>query len=287
MTRTITHCPACDTGFRITEAQLLEAEGSVRCGACGHVFQAEDYLAAPLLDKTEMLAIRDAYFADFESWVTGSDATTATAGHRVYESEDVLSEFPVGRLYEVEGAPMNLKGISLPHEDPALLVRDHRRMVSAWSLKWLPPALLMLFIGYGQYVFFNMSVYAQRPEYRRYYLEFCRYAACDVPEYDDTEALKTRELSIRSHPSRPDALMVEALLLNDADFRQAFPGLRLRFFGMDGRLVAGRTFKVHEYLGGELRGLRFIPARTEVRISLELFDPGEEAGGYEMTTVHL
>ncbi len=285
MTRTITHCPACDTGFRITEAQLLEAEGSVCCGACGHVFQAEDYLAAPLLDKTEMLAIREAYLADFESWVTGSDA--AAAGHRVDESEDVLPVSPVGRRYEAEGTPVNLEGISLPHEDPALLVRDHRRMVSARSLKWLPPVLLMLFIGYGQYVFFNMPVYAQRPEYRRYYLEFCRYAACDVPEYDDIEALKTRELSIRSHPGQPDALMVDALLLNDTDFRQVFPGLRLRFFGMGGRLVAGRTFKVHEYLGGELRGLRFIPARTEVRISLELFDPGEEASGYEMTTVHL
>jgi hypothetical protein len=68
---------------------------------------------------------------------------------------------------------------------------------------------------------------------------------------------------------------------------KVFPGLRLQFFDVRGTIVAERVFQVKEYLGGELRGLRFIPAKTEVRISIELVDPGKSAVGYEMSVVSM
>ena len=72
------------------------------------------------------------------------------------------------------------------------------------------------------------------------------------------------------------------LLRNSSEFRQLFPGLRLRFYDIRGQVVASRVFPVKEYLGGELRGLRHIPGETEVRLSLEIIDPGTQAVGYEM-----
>ena len=87
---------------------------------------------------------------------------------------------------------------------------------------------------------------------------------------------------MRSHPDEQHALVVDVLLRNNAPFRQEFPGLIMKFFNLHGDVVASREFKVNEYLGGELRGLRFIPAQTEVRISLELVDPGRDALGYEL-----
>jgi hypothetical protein len=106
-----------------------------------------------------------------------------------------------------------------------------------------------------------------------------------VPEYSSTEELTTRELVIRSHPEHAGALVADVLLLNAADFRQVFPGLHLRFLSVAGEVVASSVFRGDEYLGGELRGLRFIPARTEVRLSLEIIDPGRDALGYEMSVV--
>ena len=61
--------------------------------------------------------------------------------------------------------------------------------------------------------------------------------------------------------------------------------MRLRFYDIRGQVVASRVFRVKEYLGGELRGLRFIPAETEVRISLDIVDPGIDAVGYELDVV--
>lgn len=43
----ITRCPACETSFRITEAQLNTAKGAVRCGSCLQIFKAMDNLLPP------------------------------------------------------------------------------------------------------------------------------------------------------------------------------------------------------------------------------------------------
>lgn len=36
----ITHCPQCETAFKVSPAQLELAKGWVRCGRCSHVFEA-------------------------------------------------------------------------------------------------------------------------------------------------------------------------------------------------------------------------------------------------------
>ena len=77
-------------------------------------------------------------------------------------------------------------------------------------------------------------------------------------------------------------LFVDALLRNAAPFRQRFPALELRSSNMQQELVANRLFHPHEYLSGELRGIKYIPARTEVRLSLAIVDPGAEAMGYNL-----
>ncbi|MDC0069647.1 hypothetical protein OAL10_12820 [Gammaproteobacteria bacterium] len=61
MTEAITQCPVCQMTFKVTEAQIFIADGSVRCGACLHAFKAEQYFVSPLLDKTEQLATAAEY----------------------------------------------------------------------------------------------------------------------------------------------------------------------------------------------------------------------------------
>ena len=40
-----THCPECNTAFRVTAQVLQQAGGRVRCGGCGSAFSAIDYLS--------------------------------------------------------------------------------------------------------------------------------------------------------------------------------------------------------------------------------------------------
>jgi hypothetical protein len=177
--------------------------------------------------------------------------------------------------------PLDLSGLEL-QPDVAELVQDRRRLLSLRGLRWLPGILMMAAIGFAQYAFFNMGHYAQDLRYRAYFETACTYLFCEVPDFASSDDLETRELIIRTHPEADGALIVDLLLRNAAEFRQVFPRLRLQFFNLSGQVIGSRIFAVDEYLGGELRGLKYIPARTEVRISLELVDPGDEATGYEM-----
>jgi predicted Zn finger-like uncharacterized protein len=47
-----THCPRCATAFLVTQAQLGEAQGWVRCGMCQEVFIAQAHTAAPPQTQT-------------------------------------------------------------------------------------------------------------------------------------------------------------------------------------------------------------------------------------------
>jgi len=56
-----TQCPECVIGFRVTAKVLQQAHGDVRCGNCGHAFNALDYLSeempeppAPKVDANAM-----------------------------------------------------------------------------------------------------------------------------------------------------------------------------------------------------------------------------------------
>lgn len=43
----ITHCPQCETAFKVSPQQLELAKGWVRCGRCSHVFEAALYFETP------------------------------------------------------------------------------------------------------------------------------------------------------------------------------------------------------------------------------------------------
>lgn len=51
--RTITHCPACQTQFFVTEEQLNKHDGKVRCGQCLHVFDAKAQFVAITTNTVE------------------------------------------------------------------------------------------------------------------------------------------------------------------------------------------------------------------------------------------
>ncbi len=46
-----TQCPECSTAFRVTAMVLKQAAGKVRCGGCGHAFNALEYLSETMPDQ--------------------------------------------------------------------------------------------------------------------------------------------------------------------------------------------------------------------------------------------
>ena len=166
--------------------------------------------------------------------------------------------------------------------DPEQLLAGRRRFFPQSSLKWLPGILLLPLLLFAQLAWVNKDPWLRDARYHRVCLAVCQYLGCQVPAWHDPAALSARDLVVRSHPEESDALVVDLLLQNNAGLRQTFPGLHLEFLDIWGEVVASRVFHPREYLGGEMHGMKAIPAMTEVRVSLEILDPGEVASGYRV-----
>lgn len=175
-----------------------------------------------------------------------------------------------------------------PSDEPFMVDSDPEDLVVAGGagrglrLRWWFAASLMLLLGGAQYLWFERDRLALDPRYRDDWLAVCRYLPCDLPPYREPEALSINGLIVRTHSEAEDALRVDALLANEARYRQAFPLLRLRFSDLDDVLVASRVFSPDEYLAGEMSGIRMIPGNTEVRVTFEIVDPGREAVSYRL-----
>ena len=148
--------------------------------------------------------------------------------------------------------------------------------------KWGLLSLLALLVLAGQYAVFHFQELARTPQWRPYYAHVCQVLGCSLPLRSDPGALRGANLVVRSHPEYRNALMVDALLFNEADWPQPFPVLELTFQDLEGRTVAARRFRPSEYLRGELAGSDTMPVATPVHIALEIVDPGPRALNYNL-----
>lgn len=146
-------------------------------------------------------------------------------------------------------------------------------------LVWLGIVAGLILLA-GQVLWYQFDDWVEDPLWRAVYAPLCAVLGCQLPQQRDTSLLKTRNLAVRSDPQQPGVLLVNTVLVNEAEFAQPFPTLELRFTTLRGLLVAGRRFEPEEYLAGDAEGLELIPPRTPVQIELSIDDPGPDAVNY-------
>ncbi len=133
----------------------------------------------------------------------------------------------------------------------------------------------------GQVAYLKRDVLAQVPSLRPAVAQLCALTGCELPPLRDLSAIQIESRDVRSHPERPNALVVNATFVNTADFVQPFPVMRLRFTDIQGRVVAERQFQPREYLGPDIDIERGMPPGVPIHITLEIADPGQEAVNFE------
>lgn len=309
----ITRCPYCETSFRVTEAHLQAANGAVRCGACLLVFPAREHMVDPNSGDQDTVVDENlpaSMQADFEPGVDSVEPgdlshSDDADGYREPDKDDeaeaweitgndeAVAEFEKWSSVEEdendgeERDPYDLdpgftEAIDV-QSDPDDIIGPSEEPRKRGTVWWFSGALVLLLMLGVQFAWLQRTTLAQDVRYRPWYVTFCTYLGCKVPDYDEISALGTTSVTVRRHESVDEALVFDALLRNDARFKQRFPPLDLKFTDVKNETVAARRLRPQEYLGGEMAGLKYIPARTEVRISLEVVDPGRNALGYSLT----
>jgi len=140
-------------------------------------------------------------------------------------------------------------------------------------------AVLLLAV---QLAWLQFDRYGRIEPYRSYYQSACSLIGCQLPTVRDSSKIHTSNLVVRRQTGPDEALIVDAIILNSANFKQPYPALLLSFSDIGGNPVASRLFTPKEYLRGELTGHTIMPSNQPVHLSLALMDPGPEAVNYNL-----
>lgn len=150
-----------------------------------------------------------------------------------------------------------------------------------WWVGVLAALFVILFVL--QVAYLQLPEWSREPSLRPGYELACGWLGCELPEMRALDALRTRNLVVRSHPDTQGGLVVDASIVNVAPFAQRFPDLELRFTSATGEIVAGRRFSPDEYLPKDFEGERSMPPDTPIQLSLEIVDPGPDAVNYTLS----
>ena len=210
-----------------------------------------------------------------EQPVASADTTAIDTGDALEAGSEHLPAADDDRL-EPLLPPLGLEIL----EEELLSEAPARRRSPPWL--WTSLALLALLALPTQYLLYNFDALARDQHSRPVLENICLLVRCELPARVDISRIRSTNLLVRPHPEFPNALAIDVILYNRADFAQPFPVLEMQFADASGRQLASRRFRPEEYLSGELAGVSLMPSQTPIHVGLNMLDPGEQARSYRL-----
>lgn len=205
------------------------------------------------------------------------DAPNEKASAAPVPKEDDLLSF-LNNNASISNAPT--RSIQLPLE-----IKTQPMISINWGY-WLTWSFMCVFattLLLVQYIYFNFNELSLNDKTRPQMSQLCASLGCKVPEPPDTLLIDIQKLVIRKNPDIPNALQVNAIVFNKADFAQPLPALKLSFLDKRREITASRVFQPSEYLQSDnARLLRRIPPETPIHIQFDIVSPKVGMNSYKM-----
>jgi predicted Zn finger-like uncharacterized protein len=249
----VTSCPACATAFHVQLEQLAVQHGDVRCSKCGQTFNALSTLAdyqqnSPT--KEEVAAEK----ADIYAYtIVDKPAVASPAIFADSASRDKLSQ-------------------------PAKTARKPARF-------WLTLLLIFLLIttAAGQIIYYQRTQIAARwPAAKPWLLQACAKLQCKIELPRQAELLAIDDSDLQEDAEYRDLLHLSSIIINHADFAQAYPLLELTLTDGADRPLLRRTFSAKEYLPASVDATLGLAPGVALDIKLPLTVTDVPVAGYRV-----
>lgn len=288
-----THCPHCDTRFRVTEEQINTADGYVRCGVCKEVFNAFEVASQdenqPSLLKTESIETNQETLSDEVANNAGIETQAAAVASGDFQSTD---DEPInyGETSAVDDAGKDTFDFfdetvneSLPHVVPDQFRETSSRSKSAIStILWSFACLVLTITLSLEYIWFNRDQFNDVTAFKTIIDSACKQFTCENISFRDASKMELVTRNVYSHPNEKNALIVDVTMKNNAEFAQPYPVLQIDFSDIRGNTVAARRFLPSDYLAiGDTQQKRLLEPDASASVTLEIQDPGKQAMTYE------
>lgn len=134
----------------------------------------------------------------------------------------------------------------------------------------------------AQVAWFHYEKLAKYPAAKEAFAFACAHIGCQLPELVDLNKIRSHNLVVRSHPTAANALIIDVVLTNEADFPQDFPRLAMYFSDINEKVIAQQVISPRDYLTEEVFQSGIMPSNEPIYVSIELEDPGKEAVNYKI-----
>jgi predicted Zn finger-like uncharacterized protein len=263
----ITNCPACQTQFIVTEDQLNQHNGKVRCGHCLHVFNARDELVelniqtkANLTSVAEIDATEEA-IAPVAEIINMHVASTLDA-------DDIVN-----------------KSLIKDSQDSYFNDTDNKSTTKNFIPTWLIGlfSLVLLIMAITQSVYFlRTDIASYYPNTKTYLVQVCKKIGCRIDLPKKIDLIVIDDSDMQEDADHVGLIHLSSTLINQASFNQAYPNIELTLTDIEDTPKLRRIFKPNEYLPDHADIAKGLAAGEEVKVKLSITAQGGAVAGYRV-----
>lgn len=238
----ITHCPACHTQFVVTDEQLSQHHGKVRCGQCLNVFDASQALV---------------------------DAEVAP---------EINADTPVS-YHETTNVP-TAADEQTQYFESQLTTHKPKTGANFW-LMWLLITLLCLAAILQSLYFLRSPIAANYPKLKPYLVLACEKIHCNIDLPKKIELIVIDDSDMQEDATYQKLIHLSSTLMNQANFSQAYPNIELTLTDTEDQAKLRRIFKPEEYLPANTDIASGLAANADIKVKLAI-TADELVAGYRI-----
>ncbi len=283
--QSVTNCPACQTQFVVTEEQLNQHNGKVRCGHCLNVFNASEHLvntdSDTSLEKNDaaIVVIAPLEASSINTGLVELSAPTETSTELTPTDNTAIFDItePANEALIADVQPSNFDDLA----DKSKLNPKHTAQKTKHWL-WLLLAL-MLFAAIAQSLYFlrhQIAIYY--PNIKPLFVQACTKIGCSIDLPKKIEFIIIDDSDIQEDPNHADLMRLSSTLINQAGFNQAYPNLELTLTDVEDKPKLRRIFKPIEYLPSNTNIAAGLGPGEEVKVNLAMTTQGNIVSGYRV-----
>jgi predicted Zn finger-like uncharacterized protein len=277
--RYITHCPACETQFFVTDEQLNQHEGKVRCGQCLHVFNARQQIIEP-----EQAAPPSSEQGEVQHATTIQPDTPFNADE-TGDSQTIPVALDEPFLIEPEASPQTYTPSHLDDFLDKTKLKKSRKPLNKWL--WIIAIILFVLFAIAQATYFlrnEIAIYY--PAAKPYLTKACEVLQCRVELPKKIELIVVDDSDIQEDAERQGLIWLSSTLINQARFPQALPNLELTLTDVEDQPKLRKIITPAEYMPQDREVQQGLAANEEIRIRLPIDIKSEVLAGYRILVIY-
>lgn len=251
--------------------------GQVRCGKCGRIFDALEYLveeSALAAEPAEAQAPIAVASAVVDAQAMDAEAQTLDAEAGRSEPVKPVPAQPARVEPEVEFGAGSFDFGPIAAADPA--GRPRR-----WP--WLLGAILLLLVLLAQAAYqYRSAIIVLFPEVKPYAAELCATLGCELPLPRRIELTSIEASDLQADTTNPNIMVLTATLKNRAIFDQQLPMLELTLTNAQDQPLVRRVLTPQDYIGNTAKAQAGFAANTEMVIKVYIEGSQVKATGYRL-----